>query len=100
MFIHNTTFSIEESVLQDCISKLKSGYITELKESNKFENIVFSEVLIQNEPNMRTYSLQIFCSNINTLKVLKLKYQAKLEAIVLPYMGKVLFFQSKMRVID
>lgn len=100
MFIHNTTFSIEESVLQDCISKLKSGYLAELKKSGRFENLVFSEVLIQNEPNIRTYSLQIFCSNIDTLKFLKLNYQSKLEAIVFPYMGKVLFFQTKMRVID
>jgi hypothetical protein len=100
MFIHNTTFSIEESILRECIFKLKSEYIPELKQTERFENIVFSEVLTHNEPNMRTYSLQVFCSNIDELKYLKHGFQLKLEAIVGSYLGKVLFFQSKMRVID
>ncbi len=100
MLIHNTTFSIEESILRDCIFKLKSEYIPELKSAERFGDIVFSEVLTHNEPNMRTYSLQVFCSNIEDLKFLKHTFQLKLETIVGAYLGKVLFFQSKMRVID
>ena len=99
MFIHNTTFSIEESILRECIFKLKSEYIAELQAHDNFETIVFSEVLTHNEPNMRTYSLQVFCGSIDELKLLKHTFQVKLEALVNTYPGKVLFFQSKMRVI-
>jgi len=99
MFIHNTTFSIEESVLRDYIFKLKSEYIAELKAHENFETVVFSEVLMPNEPNMRTYSLQVFCGSIDELKLLKHRFQMKLEALVNMFPGKVLFFQSKMRVI-
>ena len=100
MFIHNTTFSIEESVLRECIFKLKSEFIPDLKQTERFENVVFSEILTHNEPNMRTYSLQVFCSSIEELKFLKQSFQNRLEAMVGAYLGKVLFFQSKMRVID
>ena len=100
MFIQNTTFSIEESVLRECIFKLKSEYIPSLKESGRFENIIFSEVLVHNEPNMRTYSLQIICSSIEELKFLKQSFQNRLEAMIGAYLGKALFFQTKMRVID
>jgi len=100
MLIHNTTFSIEESVLRDCIFKLKSDYIPELRSSDRFGEIVFSEVLSHNEPNMRTYSLQVYCSGIEDMKFLKQTFQLKLETLVGSYAGKVLFFQSKMRVIS
>ena len=100
MFIQNTTFSIEESILRECILKLKSDFIPQLKASTRFSNIVFSEVLTHNEPNMRTYSLQVFCSSIEDLKFLKHTFQSKLEVLVGSYLGKVLFFQSKMRVIE
>lgn len=100
MLIHNTTFSVEDSVLRACIFKLKSEYIPELKDTNRFKDVIFSEVLVQNDPNMRTYSLQVFCSTIEDLKFLNQQFQAKLEAIVGAYLGKVLFFQTKMRVID
>ena len=100
MLIQNTTLYIEESVLMDCMAKLKSEYVAELQSSEKFENVVFTEVLSNNEPQMRTYSIQVFCSGFNELKLWKESFQPKLESITNSFSGKVLFFHSKMRVID
>lgn len=100
MLIQNTTLYIEESILMDCIHKLKSEYISELQSHKGFKNIVFTEVLTNNEPNMRTYSIQVFCSGIDELIIWKDDYKPKLESLSATYSGKVLFFHSKMRIID
>jgi len=100
MLIHNTTLSIEESVLLECIQKIKKEYLNQLRSNENFENVVFTEVLSHNEPNMRTYSIQVYCSGIDKLKVFKQTQIQKLESIASSYLGKVLFFHSKMRVID
>lgn len=100
MLIQNTTLYIEESILMDCIDKLKMGYISKLQSHQKFNNIIFTEVLTNNEPNIRTYSIQVFCSSIDELKIWKNNFQPKLESISASYSGKMLFFHSKMRIID
>jgi hypothetical protein len=100
MLIQNTTLYIEESILLDCMTRLKSDYLPDLHSNKNFENVVFTEVLSNNEPNMRTYSIQVFCSGLSEMKVWKDDFQPKLESISGSFSGKVLFFHSKMRVID
>ena len=80
--------------------KLKTDYLPDLQSNDHFENIVFTEVLSNNEPNMRTYSIQVFCSGLPEMKLWKDDFQPRLESISGSFAGKVLFFHSKMRVID
>ncbi len=84
----------------DCMTKLKSEYLPDLQSNEKFENVVFTEVLTNNEPHIRTYSIQVFCSGLNEMRLWKETFQPKLESISGSFSGKVLFFHSKMRVID
>ncbi len=100
MFIQNTTLYIEESILMDCMHKLKTDFIPDLQSREQFDNVVFTEVLTNNEPHMRTYSIQVFCAGLSEMKLWKDSIQPKLESISGSFSGKVLFFHSKMRVIE
>lgn len=99
MYIYNTTFNIEANIVEQCLKEIETECIPKLLDSGLFEKALLTEVLGQPQPTGKTYSLQLFCPTETHLKQFQKFHSHIIENLVQPYQGKVVYFQTKMRVI-
>lgn len=67
MIIFNTTFHVEDDVLNDYISFMKETYIVKAANSGFLHEPRFSRIHAQHEESGSSYSLQFRVKNVDTL---------------------------------
>lgn len=100
MYILNTTFNIELSVLDECLSHIKENFISDHLQTGLFSKAIFTEVLSQDSHESKTYSLQFFCPSQAHLSQYQKFHQQDLVKFARTYKGKLVYFQTSMQVIS
>lgn len=100
MYIYNTTFNIELKIVDHCLKEIKTDLIPQLLDSGLVEKAILTEVLGQDDSVGKTFSLQLFYSSKAHLSQFQKFHNHTTGGWVKRYKGKVVFFQTPMRVID
>ncbi|TKS56964.1 DUF4286 family protein [Mesohalobacter halotolerans] len=98
MYIFNTTFNIELKLVDQCVKEIEFNLISDLLDTGLIEKAILTEVLSQDQSG-KTFSLQLFYSTKAHLTQFQKFHNQTIEQWVRAYSGKVLFFQTPMRVI-
>lgn len=92
--IYNTTFIVEENIEQEWIAYMQEHYISSVSSSGLPADLIFTKVSID-QPEGKTYSLQLVFSSEQTLKHFLEKYLPSVEEKILSrYKNRYLCFNS------
>lgn len=98
MNILNTTYNIETSIEQDWINYIKETHIDLCKQTGLIIDTRFCKVLVEEEMEGKTYSLQLAFKNKEDLVRFKTKFFDKIHTILLTkYLNKVVFFSIELQ---
>lgn len=98
MYIYNTTFNIENPILDDALNTIENDFIPEILGTELFTKAMFTEVFQASSDNSSTYSLQLFCPSRSHFKQYQKFHEDKLVGLVRPFGGKVVYFQTLMQI--
>jgi len=99
MHIYNTTFNIENQIVDPCLNEIKSKLIPEIYKTGLIENILLSEVFDHSKNNSSTYSLQCFFTTQTHLKQFLNFHNQIIQDWAEWHKAKVVYFQTSMQVI-
>lgn len=101
MIIYNTTFNVEENILDQWKKWVLEEFIPAHYATGTFTKHVFSKVLVEEDMGGCTYSLQFFTPNAILLTTFEENNQEQLDASLFAnFNGKFVLFRTKMEVED
>jgi len=100
MYIFNTTFNIDLSVIEESKIKIENDFIPSILETGLFNKAIFTEVLTQDGTEGKTYSLQLFCPSHSHFMQYKKFHETYFAELAKPYNGKLVYFQTLMEIVS
>lgn len=100
MYIFNTTFNLELSILKEFKDKIEKEFIPEILDTGLFNKAIFTEILGQEDSNGKTYSLQLFCPSRSHFNQYKKFHEGYFIELAKPYKGKLVYFQTLMEIVS
>lgn len=101
MIIYNTTFHVEDAVLEECLQYLKKRYIPQAAASGFLHNPCMRKVLHTRQEEGSSFSVQFHVKNIDTLNYWMEKEGAALHKDLTTRFGaKVAGFSTLLEEID
>jgi hypothetical protein len=100
MYIFNTTFNLDLSILEETKDRIENKFIPNILETGLFNKAIFTEVLGQEAPNGKTYSLQLFCPSYSHYNQFKKFHEGFFVNLAKPYNGKLVYFQTLMEIVS
>ncbi len=98
MIIYNVTVSLDASIHHDWLQWMKSEHIPEVMKTGYFLEFKLCKVLVNDE---RTYAIQYFCKNLETLKEYQEKMAPELQAKHRQrYEGKAAAFRTLLEILE
>ena len=97
MILYNITFVVEDSVHDEWFSWFKAEHIDDYLKSGSFLGARFGKITSHEEPGMKTYSIQFFVNDVETLDHFKQTFLGDLQRkLLLKFGTNVLSFSSEM----
>lgn len=98
MYIYNTTFNIENPILEKALDKIEKDFVPQILNTELFTKALFTEVFQSSSDHTRTFSLQLFCPTKSHFRQYQKFHEDKLVDLVRPFAGKVVYFQTLMQI--
>lgn len=99
MYIFNTTFNIEQSILEESKHKIEKDFIPNILNTGLFNKAIFTEILGQDSTEGQTFSLQLFCPSHSHFVQFKKFHEGLFVELTRPYNGKLVYFQTLMEIV-
>lgn len=101
MIIYNVTVKVDLSIHDDWFAWMKAIHIPEVMATGFFTEKKFCRLLLQDESDGITYTIQYFCKNMSDLQKYQGAYAPALQAKVIDrYQDKTLAFRTLMETIE
>lgn len=92
--IFNTTYIIDEDIESEWLRFMQTDYIASIRSQGLTKDIIFTKVSVD-QPEGKTYSLQLMFGNPEDLKIFRERHLARLEESILKkYENRYLCFNS------
>jgi len=100
MYIFNTTFNLDPSILEASKDKIEQEFIPDILDTGLFDKAIFTEILAQDGSAGKTYSLQLFCPSHSHFVQYKKFHESHFVELAKPYNGKLVYFQTLMEIVS
>lgn len=100
MYIFNTTFNLDLSILEDSKTKIEQDFIPEILDTGLFNKAIFTEILGQENSDGKTYSLQLFCPSHSHYIQFKKFHKSHFVELAELYNGRLVYFQTLMEIVS
>lgn len=100
MYIFNTTFNLERSILEEAKDNIEQSLIPDILKTGLFNKAIFTEILAEDESEGKTYSLQLFCPSHSHFVQFKKFHTNHFIELAKPYNGKLVYFQTLMEILS
>lgn len=101
MIIYNTTFNIENEVLEECVDYLKKQFIPRAASSGFLRTPYLRRILQDQTEDASSYSVQFHVKNVETLEYwLQSEGRALQQELVMKFGPKIVGFSTLLEDID
>lgn len=100
MYIFNTTFNLDLSILEESTSKIEKDFVPEILDTGLFNKAIFTEILGQQGTDGKTFSLQLFCPSHSHFVQFKKFHEDHFVELAKPFKGKLVYFQTLMEIVS
>lgn len=101
MIVYNTTYNVKNDTAVSFIKWLRTRFIPHATQSNELKEARLAHLMVENEDNSNSFSLQFTVENVDVLEKWYHKYGAELiHEMEQTYGQKVIGFTTIMTVMD
>lgn len=100
MIILNVTINIDEAIHQQGYRWLQTGFIPAMMDTQKFSEVLMTQVLVTEETGGKTYSLQFKCSGKRELNVYYERHDTAIFKEFKQFEGRIVFFKTELEIIS
>lgn len=102
MFIHNTTFIVERSLIAKFTEWARTVFIKAARESGRFDSVTMARILIQTDPDAVNFAIQMTSSSLDNARQWHNDTASLLKDDLAARLGQqnVMFFSTDMEVIE
>lgn len=100
MYIFNTTFNLDSSILEESLDRIEQDFIPSILDTGLFNKAIFTEILAQQSQDSKTYSLQLFCPSHSHYLQYKKFHESHFTELAKLYNGKLVYFQTLMEIVS
>jgi predicted GNAT family N-acyltransferase len=100
MYIYNVTINIDETIHKAWLHWMKTEHIPAMLDTGKFSKALMTRVLVEEEMDGITYSVQYMTDSKETLQKYYAENAATLRAQSKPFEGKFVAFRTELEVVS